>query len=130
VLHPVPQFPDIELLVITWLSDQEQVTGRVVHDLPATITGTVIRALRISGANRSLIVDRPIVDIDVFSDDLADAVASARLVQNLLLFSLRATQTPQGYVQNVTTVIGPRWMPEVNQDLVRYGASYEIHAHS
>jgi hypothetical protein len=126
---PTAQFPDIELLLVTWLGDQGPVTGRLCTDLPATITGTVIRVLRISGANRSLRVDRPIVDIDIFSDDYADAIANGLLIQNLLLFSLRDTQTPQGYVQNVTTVIGPRWMPETNQDLVRYGASYELHTH-
>ena len=127
---PTAQFPDIELLLVSWLGDQGNVTGRLCTDLPAEITGTVIRVLRISGANRSITVDRPIVDIDVFSDDYADAIAQGLLIQNLLLFSLRATTTPQGYVQSVSTVIGPRWLPEENQDLVRYGASYEIHAHS
>ena len=127
---PTAQFPDIELLLITWLKDQGPITGRVTNDLPANITGTVIRVLKISGANRSIRVDRPIVDIDVFSDDYADAIAQARLVQNLILFGLRATQTPQGYVQLATTVIGPRWMADVNPALVRYGASYELHCHA
>jgi hypothetical protein len=129
---PVPTalFPDIQALVIGWMLDQPAITGSPCSKLPDPITGTFIRVLRISGANRSIRVDRPIIDVDVFSDDEADAASQALLVQNLLLFSLWDTTTPLGYIQQVTTVIGPRWMPETNQDLVRYGASYELHSHA
>jgi hypothetical protein len=28
----------------------------------------------------------------------------------------------------VSDVIGPRWLPDINQDMSRIGATYEIHA--
>lgn len=124
---PTPVFPDVEHLIVVFLTDAERVPPRVLTKLPLPLVPPVVRVTRTSGANRSIYVDRPIVDIDVFGDDYADASNLARVIQNLLLFTLRATTTPDGTVQDVTTVIGPRWMPDVNPNLVRYGASYEIH---
>lgn len=123
---PTPVFPDVEHLIVTFLDEAVSVTSRVLTKLPLPIVTPVVRVTRTSGANRSIYVDRPIVDIDVFGDNYEDASELARVIQNLLLFTLRATTTPDGTVQDVTTVIGPRWMPDVNPNLVRYGASYEV----
>lgn len=127
-LPTAPVFPDIEHMLVRFLTDTPRVPPRVLTKLPLPLVPPVVRVTRTSGANRSIYIDRPIVDIDVFGDDYEDASALAREIQNLLLFTLRATTTPDGTVQLVTTVIGPRWMPDPNPNLVRYGASYEIHA--
>lgn len=126
----ISSFPDSELLITRYLTAAESVTARVVTKLPLPITGTVIRVTRVGGANRSIRVDRPLVDIDVFGPDYASVIATAIQVQNELLFSLRNTTTQDGTVQNVTTVIGPHFLPDVNQDLVRYSATYEFHVHA
>lgn len=123
---PTPVFPDVEHLIVTFLTDAERVPPRVLTKLPLPIAPPVVRVTRTSGANRSIYIDRPIVDVDVFHDNYEDASNLARVIQNLLLWTLRATTTPDGTVQDVTTVIGPRWMPDVNPNLVRYGASYEV----
>jgi hypothetical protein len=124
---PTPVFPDIEHLVVTFLTDAEMVPPRVLTKLPLPLVPPVVRVTRTSGANRSIYIDRPIIDVDIFHDDYAAASALSRVIQNLLLMTLRATTTPDGTVQEVTTVIGPRWMPDPNPALVRYGASYEVH---
>lgn len=124
---PTPVFPDIEHLVVTFLTDTPRVPPRVLTKLPLPLVPPVVRVTRTSGANRSIYIDRPIIDIDVFGDDYEDASALAREIQNLLLFTLWRSTTPDGTVQLVTTVIGPRWMPDPNPNLVRYGASYEVH---
>lgn len=84
------------------------------------------RIKRISGANRDIAIDRPIVDVDVFSPTgEGDASTAARAIQAALLV-LAGKITTNGVIQRVTTINGPRWLPEENQTLTRYGATYEI----
>jgi hypothetical protein len=72
-------------------------------------------------------IDRPIIDVDVFSTTgEADASTAARAIQAALL-SLTGTRTTNGVVQRVTTVNGPRWLLEANQAIIRYGATYEVY---
>lgn len=131
-------FPDVELLLINWLPvplaaalAQAGINAepQVTMDLPLNITAPVARVTRISGKNISRFVDRPIVDMDVFSPVFDITAMVARIIQNLLLFSLSGTTTPDGTVQLVTTSNGPRWLPDVNQNLTRYSATYELHLH-
>src|ERR1700693_6221719 len=124
----IAAFPDIEKLLIGWL--QAPLTNtRVCTVLPADITETPIHVTRISGANKSIRVDRPIVDIDVFALDHSDSVNVALAVQQVIT-PMRNVVTSGGVVQSVTTVNGPRWLPEINPALTRYSASYEFHVHA
>jgi hypothetical protein len=124
-------FPDVEQLLVGWLSGPQSGVDTYAYctRLPASITQITVRVSRTSGANRSIRVDRPIVDIDVYALSEADGAAAARLVQQAVL-SMRGVTTQDGYVQLCTTVIGPRWMPDVNPELFRFGASYEFHTHA
>ena len=81
---------------------------------------------RVSGETHNRFIDVPVVDVDCYSFDRDTAVLAARTVENLLLWQLRGSQTPDGIVQQTSTVIGPRWIPDLNQDISRYSASYEI----
>jgi hypothetical protein len=134
----VKLFPDAELLLINWLPvplaaalAQAGINAepQVTMDLPLQITGLVVRVTKIAGKNISRFVDRPIVDLDVFGPVFDDVATTARIIQNLLLFSLTGQTTPDGTVSLITTSNGPRWLPDVNQNLTRYGATYEIHTH-
>ena len=140
---PLPRFspkpfPDIEILLLNWLNGQaglEQnavISGaRFCTDLPLIAPGAGgawARVNRVSGTTRSYFVDRPIVDLDVYSFDRDAAVAIARACETLLLWQLRGSTQPEGTVQTVTEIAGPRWIPDENQDISRFGASYEIHA--
>jgi hypothetical protein len=128
---------DVELLIIKWLPSQlENFRGaesfRVCTDLPLemgmAIGDVTIRVNRTSGANRHRFTENPIVDIDVFAPQRSDAVEVALLIQGMFA-GIRNLVTEQGVVQSVQTVIGSRWLPDINQDLVRYSASYELHTH-
>jgi hypothetical protein len=121
-------FPDVELFLVSWLQGQFPAL-RWCTILPASITETTVHVVRISGANRSLRVDRPIVDIDVFAYDHATSVQVALGVQALLKIA-RNVVTPAGVLQSVNTVNGPRWLPEINPDLFRRSATYELYLHA
>jgi hypothetical protein len=104
---------------------------RFVTVMPAGVyDGIIARIHRISGANRNIGVDRPIVDVDVFGpkSQAGNVSAAARNIQSDLL-SLMGKQVTNGVVIHVTTTVGPRSLPEANTDLVRYSATYEISIH-
>jgi hypothetical protein len=129
----VPVFPDIDLLLVNFLAKvtfaNAQPAVRVVTILPLhmeELPGPVVRVTRTAGTNRSLFTDRPIVDVDVFATTWAAASNAARLAQNAILFVLRGTTRDEGKVQNATTVVGPRWLPDINPALYRFSASYEF----
>lgn len=127
----VDVFPDVEQLLVNWLASPVSGVGtyRYCTILPADITQTVVRIERTSGANRTIRIDRPIVDVDAYSPDVADGQQAARLIQQAVL-SMRSVVTADGTVQSARTVIGPRWMPDVNPALFRFGASYEFYTHA
>lgn len=127
----VDVLPDVEQLLVRWLSSPASGVDSYAYctRLPADITATTVRISRTSGTNRSIRVDRPIVDADVYALAEADAQEAGRLIQQALL-NMRGVTTEDGYVQHVSTVIGPRWMPDVNPALFRVGASYEFHTHA
>ncbi len=118
-------FPDAEIELLGVLGPKFS-SYRFCTSLPAQITQTTARIKRISGANRNIGWDRPIVDIDVFSPTgEADASTAGRAIQAALL-SLAGTTTTNGVIQRVATINGPRWLPTDNQSIIRYGATYEV----
>lgn len=125
----VPVFPDVESALLYALVPM-QPDIRFVTAMPASVTSVVARVHRISGAPRDIHVDRPIVDIDVFGpkSDVGNVSAAARSIQADVL-SLMGRVVTNGVIQHAVTIAGPRSLPEVNPDLVRYGATYEIQIH-
>lgn len=118
-------FADVEVELFGYLGPKFSAL-RLCTDLPSQISATTVRIKRISGANRDLLIDRAIVDIDVYSPTSeADASTQARAIQATLL-AMTGTQTSNGVVQRVATINGPRWLPTDNQSLTRYGATYEV----
>jgi hypothetical protein len=124
----VDVFPDAEIALLAVLAPAFP-SDRVVTKVPADVTGTVIRVHRISGAARDIRIDRPIVDVDVFAADDGTASSTARNAQSILL-SLAGTTVLNGVIQRVSVVNGPRWLPEDNPNLIRYGATYEMLIHA
>jgi hypothetical protein len=118
-------FADVEVELFGYLAPK--FSGlRFSSSLPSQIAVTTARIKRISGANRDVLIDRPIVDIDVYSPTSeADASTQARAIQAALL-ALAGTSTPNGVIARVATINGPRWLPTDNQVLTRYGATYEV----
>jgi hypothetical protein len=128
--NPVPVFPDVESALLYALVPIEP-DIRFVTVMPAgDLTGIITRVNRISGANRDIYVDRPIVDIDVYGlkTDVGNVSAAARRIQSDILSFMSKTVT-NGVIQHVSAVAGMRQLPEVNPDIVRYSATYEILIH-
>ena len=124
----VAAHPDVELLLIGWL--QPLFPGaRFCTELPADITETTVHVTRISGAARALRVDRPIVDIDVLRPG-SRHVGERRAGIEALLRVARNVITEAGVLLSVSTVNGPRWLPEINPDLRRRSATYEFYVHA
>jgi hypothetical protein len=123
-------FPDVEVALMFALVPMEP-DIRFVTTMPAgDLKVITARIARTSGANRNIWIDKPIVDIDVWGFKTApmDVSAAARDIQADLL-SLMGIQVQTGVIQHVLTSIGPRPIPEVNPDLVRYNATYEVNIH-
>jgi hypothetical protein len=124
----VKAFPDVEIELIALLA-QAFSDYRFVSKMPGEITNTTARIHRISGANRDITIDRPIVDVDVFAVDEATSSSAARSIQAALL-SLRGAITTNGVIQQAVCINGPRWLAEANTNFIRYGSTYEIHIRS
>lgn len=130
VANKVPEFPDAESMVLYALVPL-QPDVRFVTVLPAgDFEGIVARVHRISGANRNIGVDRPIVDIDVFGpkSETGNVSAAARDIQSDLLSCMGKT-VANGVIIHVTTTSAPRSLPEANPKIVRYSATYELQVH-
>jgi hypothetical protein len=117
-------FPDVEVSLLSILGPAFP-DIRVSTSLPGDITGTVARVHRVAGANRDIKVDRPIVDVDVFGTNHGHVSMYARQLQAALL-SLAGAVAINGVIQRVSTIQGPRQLPEANQALTRYSATYEV----
>ena len=123
-------FPDIESALLYALVPMET-DIRFVTTLPAGDSdGIIAKIRRISGANRDIYVDRPIVDIDVYGpkDEVGNISAAARRIQ-MDVMSMMSKVVTNGVIQRVTTIAGPRPLPEANPNYVRYSATYEIQIH-
>lgn len=127
---PVPVFPDAESAVLYALVPRLP-DIRFVTIMPAgDPEGIVARVHRISGANRDIHVDRPIIDIDVFGliTETGNVSAAARQIQSGIL-SLMGTKVTNGVIQHAVTIAGPRPLPEANPKITHYGATYELQIH-
>jgi hypothetical protein len=111
----VPKFPDIRFVTILPGGNMPKITTRIV---------------RSGGGNPKIWVDEPTVEIDTwgFSNDTMSASIAAREIQSAVL-SLAGTQVQNGVIQHVSTVSGPRRLPEVNSALCRYNATYTVRIH-
>jgi hypothetical protein len=127
----VPIMPDPEVMLMYVLPPLNS-GWRFGTSLPAGDPNMItIRIRRTGGANPNIAIDRPVIDIDVFGlkSQTGNVSVAARTIQAQML-SLMSVMTPEGVIQHVTTVTGPRQLPEVNPKFVRYSATYEMRVHS
>lgn len=132
---PQPQldpFPDAELLLVAGLTAPLQAvfsTARLVTILPGTISQPTVRVKRISGANRDIALDRPIMDVDTFWTDYGVTSSIARQVTMCLLALRGQVLMNMGVISQVNVVQGPRWLPDPDPNLYRFNATYEMYTH-
>lgn len=126
----VPVFPDAESALMYALVPAFPAI-RFVTSMPGgELPQTTVRLHRISGSNRNIGVDDPVIDVDVFGlkAEMGNVSVAAREIQAFIL-SLMSAQVQNGVIVHATTVNAPRSLPEANQDLCRYSATYELHIH-
>jgi hypothetical protein len=123
----VAVFPDVELELIYILTPMAGGAIRFVTVLPKQFDAITVRVHRTTGTPRSIGVDRPIVDIDVFGKQTEQAEVSwvSRGIQ-ADISSLHGTSGLRGVIQSVLVTMGSRLMLEDNPDIVRYGSTYEV----
>ena len=98
-------------------------------DLSSAEFARVVRISRISGAPGNIATDRPLVDIDVWTGSYDES----KLVSGIICTACRGIRnltTAEGIVQQVKVLNAPRFIPELNQELVRYGGTYEFFTHA
>jgi hypothetical protein len=125
-------FPDPETMLMYVLIPINPSTWRFVTSLPAgDSSDIVVRLKRSGGVNRNIGIDRPVIDIDVFGpkSQVGTVSAAARTIQSQIL-SLASAVVSNGVIQHAFTVVGPRQLPEVNQNYVRFNATYELQTHA
>lgn len=120
---PVVVFPDAVLVTIQYLRGafpDAAVYSRVPDPRPAEF----IRIERLGGLRRSLILDRPRIDVECWSDSeggAADLCASVRAYV-LAMAGKRGETT----VYDVTEVSGPMWLPDSVSGQPRYSFAVEF----
>lgn len=125
--------PDIESALLYALAPMEP-NLRFVTTMPAgDLTVVTARIRRVSGTvGVHTWVDHPVVDIDVWGQvgvaSAADVSLISRNIQSDMM-SLMSARVLNGVIQHVTVISGPKQIPEVNQKLVRYNATYLVRIH-
>lgn len=120
---PLVVFPDAVLVVIDFL--RSRLPGVPLFSLmPEARPAEFIRVERIGGQRRSLILDRPRVDIHVWSDSAenAEALMSRARAHSLAMAGKRGTTT----VYDVAEVGGPQWIPDDTSGQPRYAFALEF----
>lgn len=123
VPRPVVIFPDAVLIVIEYL--RSKMPGVPVHSqVPASRPSEFIRVERLGGTRRTLITDRPRIDIHCWSTSEGDAESlSARARAHVLAMAgSRGTTT----VYAVYEVGGPQWLPDNVSGQPRYAFAVEF----
>lgn len=133
----IPVLPSIEVSLITELTTQLGDGYRFASTLPEGILdlnkdGVVVtRIKRIAGApnTATLFDDRPVVDIDTFTNNYGASDRAGRLIQSVLQ-NMRGRQLAIGVIQFTRVIVSPRWLPDPNPELFRFGATYQFHFHA
>lgn len=107
--------------------------ARYVTELPATLTGDVVRVTRISGTDdgQFSVYEDAIVDFDCFAATRADARTLAYAVRDYLRNTLPGeTVDAQAFIIAVRSINGPVWVPYDNDNVRRFVYTAQVRIHS
>lgn len=122
VAKPIVVFPDAALVAIDYL---RPLTGVPVFSrVPESRPAEFVRVERIGGQRRTLITDRPRVDIHCWSDseEGAEALMNKVRAYTLAMAGRRGITT----VYDVAEVGGPMWLPDDTSGQPRYAFAVEF----
>lgn len=123
-------YPDVEKLVIGWLS--AHLSLRVLTDLPSNLEKItpVVQVARYGGRDTAPGIDVASMDVDSYGATRGAAYVLAERVRQALLYELAGIQVGNVAVVRVDTSSGPSWRPYDNLAVRRVGASYSITTHA
>lgn len=134
ITRQVTPLPDVEAALLFALVPMEP-SIRFVTVMPAgDLPKMTARIRRVSGTvGVHMWIDHPVVDIDIWGQidqgyGYTEVSQAARNIQADMQ-SLMSAQVLNGVIQHVTVVSGPKFVPEVNTNLVRSNASYLVRIH-
>jgi len=134
VVRTATPTPDVEISLL-YLLGQMEPDIRLVTEMPTgNLTKITARIRRISGTMGTHIwMDHPIVDIDIWGQvnqgfKMADVSVVARNIQADMQ-SLNSAIALNGVIQHVTVISGPKFVSEVNANLLRSNSSYLVRIH-
>ena len=117
----------VEALLIGYLRTALGV--RCLTDLPADLQNVVpvVQVVRIGGPSddNDSRFEAATVSIDCFASDRASATALAMQVDDVMRHSLPGTLTGGAVVTKVRTLTGASWRPWDDQQVRRFGATYQ-----
>jgi hypothetical protein len=126
---PVVLMPDAEELVITYLAERfPEPEHRVVAELWQGFEEElpVVRVTRTGGAQtRPLVLDSPLMDVDVYASTRAGA---SQLMREIAANLLAAKNYPAagGLITQVDEEVGPSWRPDYNLRVYHFGGQYTV----
>lgn len=120
---PVIVFPDAVLVTILYL--REVVPGLSVYSrVPDPRPAEFVRVERLGGMRRALILDRPRMNVECWSDSEENAAdLSARVRAYALAMAGKRGDTT---VYDVVEVSGPMWLPDSASGQPRYSFAVEF----
>ena len=120
---PVIVFPDAVLVTILYL--REVLPGAAVYSrVPDPRPAEFIRIQRLGGLRRSLILDRPRIDVECWSDSEEGAEELCARVRAYVL--AMAGKRGETTVYDVAEVSGPMWLPDSESGQPRYSFAVEF----
>ncbi|AUG87276.1 tail terminator [Streptomyces phage Rowa] len=119
---PVILFPDAVLVAIQYL--RPNITAAVYSRVPNPRPAEFVRIQRLGGTRRSLILDRPRIDVECWSDSEENAEALCSKVRAYVL--AMAGKRGQTTVYDVAEVSGPMWLPDSESGQPRYSFAVEF----
>lgn len=132
------RFESIEKLLVAWLPDHTS-GAHVLTELPHNFQDEnsptqllpVVAIDRISGAEltASPMLDRPVVDVDVYAGSRGQAQDIAEQIRHAFVWLLPGQRIGGSVVTRVRTIVAPRVLPHANRLVRRYSANYEFLLH-
>lgn len=129
------RFTSIEKLLVAYLPTITGVpaTTELPHDFQnpdgPTAMLPVVFVERISGADLDPVLDRPVIDVDVYAGTRAQAQEIAETIRTELRFNLPGSTVGGAVFTRTRTIVAPRVLPHANPKVRRYSANYELLLH-
>ncbi|WP_260867879.1 hypothetical protein [Streptomyces sp. SAJ15] len=122
---------DVEELLIGWL--QARFPDAVVRDELDTNLLEELPTIQVeqvpAGSDDGFRLTRALVDVDVYTETRAGAMAIAQQIHGLLMTELRGSATPTAVIGRIQAETLPARRPYENTGLRRVGATYSIYLH-